>query len=47
MKSRALVVWLVTLLAPLAPEPAGAADPRGELRVAIPWTPSWPSRGAC
>ena len=39
MRSRALVVWLVALLAPLAPGPAGAADPRGELRVAIPWTP--------
>jgi peptide/nickel transport system substrate-binding protein len=38
MRSRPLALLLVTLLLALVP-PAPAADPKGELRVAIPWTP--------
>jgi peptide/nickel transport system substrate-binding protein len=38
MRSRTLVLLLVTLLLSFTP-PTGAADPKGELRVAIPWTP--------
>jgi peptide/nickel transport system substrate-binding protein len=36
-RARAFALLLVIALLPLAP--ARAADPRGELRVAIPWTP--------
>jgi peptide/nickel transport system substrate-binding protein len=38
VRSRALALLLGALLLSLG-GPAGAADPRGELRVAIPWTP--------
>ncbi|HXD96818.1 MAG TPA: ABC transporter substrate-binding protein, partial [Candidatus Acidoferrum sp.] len=38
MRLRALALLLVALLLPPG-TPAGAADPRGELQVALPWTP--------